>query len=119
MPFWSVWLRALGKAIWQEVPQAIAGMIPFGENLYRIGERFYQNLASEQKPDERRTALEQLVTQPQEAIAILARQVAAGIRPEAPPEIQLALGSPRGVARAAARRSLRPANAPIRRSGPP
>jgi eukaryotic-like serine/threonine-protein kinase len=119
MPFWSVWLRALGKAIWQEVPQAIAGMIPFGENLYRIGERFYQNLASEQKPDERRTALEQLVAQPQEAIAIVARQIAAEVAPEAPPEIQLRLASTLELAPAVARCSLRRADDPSGQSVPP
>jgi hypothetical protein len=34
----------LGKRFGKETPQAIAGIIPFGENFYRVGERFYKNL---------------------------------------------------------------------------
>jgi hypothetical protein len=37
-------MNTLGKAIWQETPQAIARMIPLGENFYRVVEGFYKNL---------------------------------------------------------------------------
>lgn len=118
MPFWSVWLRALGKAIWQEAPQAIVGLLPFGENIYRIGERFYKNLSEQQKPDESRAALEELIVQPSAAVAAVAREVAAAVAPDAPPDIQLRLAHTLELAPAVARRSLRRAEDPSGKSVP-
>jgi hypothetical protein len=61
-------MNTLGKAIWQETPQAIARMIPLGENFYRVVEGFYKNLRETQSPSQDAPALQGLVSQTPEAI---------------------------------------------------
>jgi hypothetical protein len=118
MPPWSLWLRALGKAIWQEAPKAIISLVPFGENVYAVAERFLKNLSEVQELADRRAALEQLVAQPAEAVAAVARQVAAAVAPDASSEAQLTLARTLELAPLVARSSLRRAEDPNGKSVP-
>ncbi|MGL4551007.1 MAG: protein kinase domain-containing protein, partial [Gemmataceae bacterium] len=118
LPAWKTWLYALGRAIWQETPQALIGLVPFGDNLYRIGERLRANLSAEQKADESRAALTQLVVQPQALIDAAADEIADAVAPEAPPEVRRTLARTLELAPAVSRRSLRRAEDPHGRTVP-
>ncbi len=106
MAAWHIWLRSLGSAIWQEAPSAILGLIPFGENVGRIAERFWNNLREGQSPAEDRAALEQLVNAPPEELAAAAADVAEQVAPEAAPETRRTLALTLGMAAPVSRRAL-------------
>ena len=72
-------MNTVGKAIWQETPQAIARMIPLGENFYRVVEGFYKNLREAQSPSQDAPALQGLVSQTPEAIDAAAQMIAVAV----------------------------------------
>jgi formylglycine-generating enzyme required for sulfatase activity/serine/threonine protein kinase len=106
MAAWHVWLSALGSAIWQEVPQALLGFVPFGENIGRIAERFWENLREKQEPAKDKAALEQLVNAPPEEVKAEAKAVADAVAPEAPPEVRSRLAATLEMAAPLSRRVL-------------
>jgi formylglycine-generating enzyme required for sulfatase activity len=88
MAHWQKWLRCLGQAVWQEVPQAIANLIPFGERLLGVGVRFRNLLRHEQNADESRAALAELVTANPAAIRAEALAIAQRVAADQSPQVQ-------------------------------
>ncbi|MBY0227757.1 MAG: hypothetical protein K2W96_00615 [Gemmataceae bacterium] len=103
MAAWHVWLKAMGKALWNEAPQAILGLIPFGDNMARIAAGFWKNLREAQPPAQDKPALEALVNAPPGEVKAKAAEIAQEI---APPEARQALARTLELAAPVSRRVL-------------
>ncbi|MGL4555852.1 MAG: protein kinase domain-containing protein, partial [Gemmataceae bacterium] len=112
MPAWKIWLWALGKAIWSEAPQAVVGLIPFGDNLYRVAERFHANLNAGQPPAQNHAALQQLIALPPQEVQEEAERVAEVVAPDATPDARRTLARTLTLAPDVSRRTLRRAEDP-------
>jgi formylglycine-generating enzyme required for sulfatase activity/serine/threonine protein kinase len=119
MERWKRWLGCLGQAVWEEVPQFIAELVPFGERVKGIAGRFWRKLHEAQPDEQSRAALGELVTVAPAAVAAEALAIARSVAPDQTPAVQQNLAHYLELAPLVARQSLSRAEDPTGRSVPP
>jgi hypothetical protein len=83
MARWRVWLKCIAQAVVNKGLKGLVGLVPFGESLYDVAADAVERINKEQqREEERRQALQDLVQTPalevQRQAEAVAREVAAG-----------------------------------------